>query len=139
MLSSLKEIYIMLQNINQSETEKEILLKKYLADPIFGKTLKKVLEYSTNKNIYNITKINYISYFDDELAAEQQHVGGIFNMLDFIISKKDDLSDEEISFFEKISSSDVETTEVVMRILNKQTGCGLTNVEIIKILKESEI
>ena len=127
----------MLEEINQSAGNKTELLKKHLNDPIFGKTLKKVLENITDPlKTFNIKQIRYCVYFDDSLAAEHQHVDGIFNMLDFLNSKQDDPSDEEIAFLEKISSADPETIEVVVRILNKFSGCGLTNDQIMKILKE---
>ena len=136
MLTSLKVIYSILEEINQSTKDKKDLLKKHLDDPIFGKTLKRVLEYITNDFKFNLKQIRYCVYFDDPIAAEHQHVNGIFNMLDFLNSKQDDPSDEEIAFLEKISSADPETIEVVVRILNKFSACGLTNDQIMKILKE---
>ena len=137
MLANLKVIYEMLENINQSSYDKEDRLKKHLSDPIFGKTLRKVLIYMTDdKYLFSVKKINYCAYFDDKLAAEKQNVDGIFEMLDYISGKTTGISDEEISFLEKISSPDVETVETVVRILNKQTGCGLTNDQVINILKE---
>lgn len=137
MLANLKVIYEMLDGVNQSSFDKEDKLRTYLKDPIFGKTLRKVLEYMIdNKYIFSVKKIKYCVYFDDKLAAENQNVDGIFEMLDYISGKTTGISDEEVSFLEKISSPDVETTEVVMRILNKQTGCGLTNDIVMSILKE---
>jgi TFIIF-interacting CTD phosphatase-like protein len=138
MLTNLKVIYEMLEKINQSSFDKEDILRTQLTDPIFGKTLRKVLDYITDdKRTFSVKKISYCVYFDDKLAAENQNVDGIFEMLDYISGKTSGISDEEISFLEKISSPDVETVEVVMRILNKQSGSGLTNDQIIKILKEA--
>ena len=137
MLESLKVIYQMLDEINRSVKNKEDLLKKHLRDPIFGKTLRKVLEYITNETlIFSLKKINFCVFFEDKIAAEHQNVASIFQMLDFIITKETYLSDDEISFFEKISSSDPETIETVMRILNKESGCGLMNNKIKEILEE---
>lgn len=138
MLTSLKEIYNILEDINQSISNKTELLIKYLNDPIFGKTLAKVLDYMTDPQKYiKLTKINNCIYFTDELAAENQNVDGIFKMLDYLIEKNSEPSDDEIKFLEKISSSDMETVEVVTRILIKFPGCGLTNENIREIL-ESE-
>ena len=116
---------------------KEEVLRKHLKDPIFGQTLRKVLTYIIDpKYSFRLTKINYCVYFDDAAAAENQHVNGIFEMLDYLNSKTGDVSDEEKSFLEKISSSDPETVEVVLRILNKSASCGLTNTQINQILEE---
>jgi len=139
MLMSLKTIYEMLESINQKSYGKEESLKTYLNDPIFGKTLRKVLEYITNNNyVFSLKKINYCVYFDDPVAAENQNSDGIFEMLDYLNNIQLDASDEEKAFLEKVSSIDAETIEVVTRILNKHSGCGLTDEDIIKVLKEPE-
>ena len=136
MLIGFKVIYEMLENINQSINSKEDVLKKHLNDPIFGKTLRKVLEYIVNDNIiFSLKKIKYCIYFDDKIAAEHQNTDAIFQMLEFITTKETDLSDVEISFLEKISSSDIETIEIVTRILNKESGCGLLNEQIKRVLE----
>jgi hypothetical protein len=137
MLTGLKVIYEMIEAINQSSVDKEDLLRKHLADPIFGRTLKKVLEYMTDKiHFFKLRRVRYCVYFEDPVAAENQTVDGIFEMLDYLSNKQDDPSDEEISFLEKISSSDVETVEVVTRIMNKFSSSGLTNEQIVKVLEE---
>jgi len=137
MLTSLKVIYEMLESINQKSDNKEDILKKYLNDPIFGSTLRKVLDYITNQDLkFPLKRINYCLYFDDKIAAEHQNVDSIFEMLDYISIKQSDPSDEERTFLERISSSDVETVETVMRILNKMSGCGLTNEQIMKVLQD---
>ena len=136
---SLKQIYIMLEEINKKMDDhgKIGLLKEYLSDPIFGNVFRKVLVYiASSRRSYKLKRINYCIYFDDKIAAEHQNVDSIFTMLDYLNEKTSDASDEEISFLEKISSSDVETVEVVVRILNKQSGCGLTNEQIVEILQE---
>lgn len=139
MLTSLKVIYEILEDINHSQMNKEDVLRKHLKDPIFGPTLRKVLTYIVSeKYSFQLKNIKYCIYFDDPVAAENQHVDGIFEMLDYLNMKQDDISDEEKSFLEKISSSDVETVEVVVRILNKSTGCGLPNIRIMEILEEKE-
>ena len=138
MLDSLKIIYQMIEEVNQKSFGKESTLRKHLSDPIFGDTLKKVLSYMINpKLIFPKVRISYVLYFSDKVAAENQHVEGIFKMLDYIAAKEDDLSDEEILFLERISSSDPETVEVVTRIINKFSGCGLTNEIIKEILEET--
>ncbi len=139
MLSSLKQIFNMLEDINRKITidDKLNLLRKFLKEPIFGAVLRKVLEYITNKNWqFKLKHINYCLYFEDKLAAEHQNTDGIFTMLEYISNKETDISDEEKSFLEKISSSDPETVEVVTRILNKESGCGLTNDQILEILSQ---
>lgn len=139
MLESLKVIYQILEETNQSN-DKENILKKYLNDPIFGETLKKVLVYITDKSLmFPLKRINYCIYFEDKIAAEHQNVPGMFQMLDFIAAKDTDLSDDEITFFERISSSDPETIEVVTRILNKESGTGLINDKIVEILGENNV
>lgn len=139
MLMSLKTIYEMLESINQKSYGKEELLKTHLNDPIFGKTLRKVLEYITNDNyVFSLKRINYCVYFDDPIAAENQNSDGIFEMLDYLNNLTSDVSDEERAFLEKVSSIDPESVEVVTRILNKYSGCGLTDDDIIKVLKEPE-
>jgi hypothetical protein len=136
MLTSLKEIYKMLESLNNSITNKEEKLIKYLDDPIFGGTFRRVLEYiSYDKYIFGLKQIKYCVYFEDPIAAEHQNVDSIFEMLDYLNQKEGDPSDDEISFLEKISSSDVETVEVVVRILNKINCCGLTNERVIEILE----
>jgi hypothetical protein len=137
MLMSLKTIYEMLESINQKSYDKEGLLKTHLNDPIFGKTLRRVLEYITNdKYVFSLKRINYCVYFDDPIAAENQNSDGIFEMLDYLNNITSDVSDEERAFLEKVSSIDPETVEVVTRILNKYSGCGLIDDDIIKILEE---
>jgi len=139
MLMSLKTIYEMLESINQKSYDKEGLLKKHLSDPIFGKTLRRVLEYITSdKYSFNLKRINYCVYFDDPIAAENQNSDGIFEMLDYLNNKQSDVSDDERTFLEKVSSIDPESVEVVTRILNKYPGCGLTDEAIIEVLKEPE-
>ena len=138
MLTSLKVIYEILENINHSPNNKEEVLRKHLKDPIFGPTLRKVLIYMIDKKyLFRLKKINYCVYFDDPVAAENQHVDGIFEMLEYLNTKTSDVSDEERTFLEKISSSDTETIEVVLRILNKFSGCGLINERIMEILEEA--
>jgi hypothetical protein len=137
MLTSLKEIHNMLEEVNQLNDNKEELLRKHLENPIFGKTLKRVLEYITDKkHLFRLKRIHYRVFFEDKFAAEQQHVDGIFKMLDSLSEKVGDYSDEEILFFERVSSSDPETIEVINRILNKYSSTGLTNEQIIKVLEE---
>jgi len=137
MLDTLKIIYRMIEEVNQS-FNKEETLRKNLNDPIFGQTLRRVLEYLTDKSLkFPLNRIKHCIYFEDKVAAEHQNVPGIFQMLDFIAAKETDLSDDEITFFERVSSSDLETVEVVTRILNKESGCGLVNDKIIEILGES--
>ncbi len=138
MLNSLKEILNMLENINRSVDNKTDLLIKYLKDPIFGKTLARTLEYMTDPNkIFRPIRIGFCIYFNDPIAIENQNVGGIFQMLDYLLEKETDPSAEEISFLEKISSADPETVEIVTRIITKSPACGLTNEEILRIIKET--
>ena len=59
-------------------------------------------------------------------------------MLEYLNEIEKDTSSEEIAFLERISSSNPETVEVVTRILNKFSGCGLTNEQIAEILNEKE-
>jgi len=130
MLTSLKQIYIMLEDINRKidDDSKNNLLRTFLNEPIFGKILRKVLEYLTNDKLqFKIKRVNFCTYFEDKVAAEYQNTDGIFEMLDYINSKSEDISEDEKSFLDKISSSDPETVEVVTRILNKESGTGLTN------------
>lgn len=137
MLTNLKEIYNMLEEINRTGKSKEDLLRSHLTNVIFGKTLRKVLEYITDTSKqFNLKKIEHFVYFDDPVAAENQTVDGIFQMLDYLNEKDDDPSDEEIDYLGKVSSSDAETIEVVTRILNKFSGTGLTNEQILEIIKE---
>jgi len=139
MLLSLKVIYEYLENINQSTLNKEETLKKYLKEPVFGKVLRQTLEYLANENLkFRINRINYCIIFEDKLAAEHQNTDSIFQMLDYLGTKDSDPSPEEISFLEKICSHDPETVEVVTRIINKQSGTGLTNKQIAKILNEKK-
>ena len=129
----------MIEEVNQSN-DKEDILRKNLQDPIFGETLRRVLEYLTDKSLkFPLNRIKYCIYFEDKIAAEHQNVPGIFQMLDFIAAKEIDLSDDEITFFERVSSSDPETVEVITRILNKEAGCGLVNDKIIEILEETNV
>jgi hypothetical protein len=140
MLTSLKQIYMMLEDINRKidNNSKIDLLRTSLNEPIFGKILRKVLEYLTNENLqFKIKRVNFCAYFEDKISAEHQNTDGIFKMLDYISSKSDDVSADEKSFLDKISSSDFETVEVVTRILNKEAGCGITNNKVIEILSES--
>jgi len=140
MLTSLKQIYIMLEDINRKidDDSKDNLLRTFLNEPIFGKILRKVLEYLTNDELqFKIKRVNFCTYFEDKVAAEHQNTDSIFEMLDYIDSKSDDISEDEKSFLDKISSSDPETVEVVTRILNKEAGCGITNNKIIQILNET--
>lgn len=137
MLTGLKVIHDMLESVNQSTNNKEDVLRNFLSDPIFGKTLRRTLEYVTDKkHFFRLKRIRYCVFFDDKVAAEHQNVDSIFDMLDYLSEKPKDSSDDEISFLEKISSSDVETVEVVTRILNKMSGCGLVNETIVSILEE---
>ena len=137
MLISLKVIYEMLEEVNQSTNNKEGLLRNYLIDPIFGQTLRKVLTYMADtKHIFSLKKIKYCVYFNDPTAAEYQNVDGIFQMLNHLNKLGSDPSENEIIFLEKISSADPETVEIVTRILNKQTVTGLTNERIMEILGE---
>ena len=139
MLDTLKIIYQMIEEVNQSN-DKEDILRKNLQDPIFGETLRRVLEYLTDKSLkFPLNRIKYCIYFEDKIAAEHQNVPGIFQMLDFIAAKEIDLSDDEITFFERVSSSDPETVEVITRILNKESGCGLVNDRIVEILEETNV
>jgi hypothetical protein len=138
MLSSLKEIYEMLEQINQKVFAKEDLLKEYLKDPVFGKILEKVLNYIACKEYkFQFKQINFCVYFNDPIAIENQNTDGIFEMLDYLINKSDEISEEEISFLEKISSSNIETIEVVTRIINKYSGCGISNQRLCEILREN--
>jgi hypothetical protein len=139
MLTSLKQIYIMLEDINRKidDDSKDHLLRTFLNEPIFGEMLRKVLMYTTDKSKqFKLKRIKFCTYFEDKVAAEHQNTDGIFEMLDYIDSKSDDISEDEKSFLDKISSSDPETVEVVTRILNKEAGCGITNNKIIQILNE---
>jgi hypothetical protein len=139
MLTSLKQIYIMLEDINRKidDDSKDHLLRTFLNEPIFGKILRRVLMYITDESKqFKLKRIKFCTYFEDKVAAEHQNTDGIFDMLDYIDNKLDDISEDEISFLEKISSSDIETVEVVTRILNKEAGCGITNDKIIEILNE---
>ena len=139
MLTSLKVIYEMLEEINQSSNDKEGILRRHLADPIFGPTFRKVLTYAADtKHVFGLKKIKYCIYFDDPIAAEHQHVDGIFQMLNYLNKLGSDPADSEISFLEKISSSNTETVETVMRILNKFPACGLSNERIMEILEETQ-
>jgi len=139
-MNSLKAIYDILENINRSINNKEDMLIQNLKDPIFGKILRKVLDYMTNpKYSFQIKQIKYCVYFDDPIASENQNVNSIFKMLDYLIEKEGNPSDEEIAFLEKISSSDMETVEVVTRILIKFPGCGLTNERIAEILEDQNV
>lgn len=139
MLMSFKVIYEMLEDINKSQKNKEDILKKYLKDPIFGKTLRQVLNYMIDEKIdFHIKRINNCIYFDDPIASENQNTDGIFKMLDYLQTLTSDPSIDEISFLEKVSSIDVETVEVVTRILNKTSGSGLTNESIKSILEETQ-
>ena len=129
MLVSLKPIFTVLERINRKThiEMKRKILEENLEDPIFGDTLRKVLIYLSGESWnFKLKKINFCVYFDDAIALEHQNVESIFKMLEFINDKDGDISDDEISFLEKISSSDPETIEVVTRILNKESGCGLT-------------
>jgi hypothetical protein len=139
MLSNLKQIYTMLEDINRKiDSDGKIdLLRIFLNEPIFGEMLRKVLMYITDESKqFKLKRIKFCTYFEDKVAAEHQNTDGIFDMLDYIDNKLDDISEDEISFLEKISSSDIETVEVVTRILNKEAGCGITNDKIIEILNE---
>ncbi len=139
MLDNLKEIYNMLESINQSTSDKRILMKQYLRDPVFGKTFRQVLIFITDqKHKFNIKQIKFCAFFEDKFAEEHQNVKGIFQMLDYLGEKGKSSSSEEIAFLERISSSNPETVEVVTRILNKFSGCGLTNEQIVEILNEKE-
>ena len=139
MLDSLKEIYNMLESINQTTFNKKILIKQYLKDPIFGKTFNQVLIFITDpKYKFKLKQIKFCTFFEDEFAIEHQNVKGIFQMLEYLNEIEKDTSSEEIAFLERISSSNPETVEVVTRILNKFSGCGLTNGQIAEILNEKE-
>jgi len=129
----------MLEDINRKldDESKRDTLRKYLKEPIFGKVLRQVLVYLTGESWqFSIKRINFCMYFEDKTAAEYQNSDGIFDMLEYLNSKSDDISEDEKAFLEKISSSDPETVEVVTRILNKEAGCGLTNDVIESILLE---
>jgi len=139
MLMSFKVIYEILEEINKSQNKKEDILRKHLKDPIFSKTLREVLNHLIDKkHIINLKRVNYCIYFDDPIASENQNTDGIFKMLEYLYEKGSDPSIDEISYLEKVSSIDVETVEVVTRILNKFSGCGLTEESIKSILEETQ-
>lgn len=142
MLTSLKQIYIMLEDINskRSTDEKINYLKECLDDFIFGKILEKVLLYMINENLYfKLNRVRFIDFFEDNEAVAHQTSDDIFNQLDYFSNKIGELSDEEIAFFEKISSSDPETIEVINNILSKQSRTGLLNEQIKEVLEQRTI
>jgi len=137
MLMSFKVIHEMLVKINNAIDNKEEVLINCTTDPIFGKTFIKVLHYITNPEFnFKLAQINYQPVFDDPIAAENQNTDGIFEMLDYLNKKDSDASINEITYLENISSVNLETIEVVNRILNRYSETGIGNERIQEILKE---
>lgn len=135
MLKSLKPILEILDDIadTSSRNEKSEILETYLKDKVIGPTFKKVLRYTLDPFLkYHVTDLPQVKLTSTKVKPR---VDDIFTYLDYLASKTG-CTDFEKSELLKFASIDLETIEVVRRIIGKSLKCGLNTKIVQKYLTE---
>lgn len=121
---SLSPILAILDDISNtpSRLKKEEIIEGHLTNSDF----KKVVKYALNPFWQYKTK--RVDYFEglDQVFIDEYHDDAhenIFHMLDHLNENKG-ASNDDIEWLSKFASYDVETVEVVRRIINKDLRCG---------------
>lgn len=115
-----------LQQINQigSTTkmkEKENMIKEFSKDLLF----QKVVYYAINPFKQFNTKT--ISFIND---SDNNNINDIFNFLDYLTTKRG-ANSSDILELSRLSSIDIDTFEIINRIINKDLKCG-ANIKTFK-------
>jgi hypothetical protein len=125
---TLKPVYDAIVDIasDRGRLVKEAKIKKYLVDiPDFEKVI--IYTYDYNKK-YNVTSVS----MQDHKYELKSNI--LFEYLDFL-SSKNGANDEEKRNLSILASADLETIDVVNRIINKDLKCGSSTNTFKKFIK----
>jgi DNA ligase-1 len=117
---SLRSVHDKLEQIASfpGRLDKEATINRYQKDELF----QKVVYYALNPFMrFNISSLQFSP--NPDKYKEYKNVKSIFDMLDYLASKKG-ATDAEREFLEVISSIDRYTLDVVSKIVSKDLKCG---------------